>query len=58
METQQMMELLLATVNASMKKHMQEMTTRMDVRQPDQNRPIQKPSKKEWRLTEKATEKI
>jgi hypothetical protein len=30
METQQMMELLLARMNASIKEHMQEMTARMD----------------------------
>jgi hypothetical protein len=30
METQQMMEFLLARMNSSMKEHMQEMTARMD----------------------------
>jgi hypothetical protein len=38
METQQMMELLLARMNASMKEHMQEMTARMDANQADQAR--------------------
>jgi septation ring formation regulator EzrA len=33
METQQMMELLLARMNASMKEHMQEMTARIDANQ-------------------------
>jgi uncharacterized protein with von Willebrand factor type A (vWA) domain len=33
METQQMMELLLARMNASMKEHMQEMTPRMNANQ-------------------------
>jgi hypothetical protein len=33
METQQMMELLLARMNASMKEHIQEMTARMDANQ-------------------------
>jgi hypothetical protein len=33
MEPQQMMELLLARMNASIKVHMQEMTTRMETNQ-------------------------
>jgi hypothetical protein len=35
METQQMMELLLVRMNASMKEHKQEMTARMDANQAD-----------------------
>jgi hypothetical protein len=33
METQEMMELLLGRTNASMKKHMQEMTATIDANQ-------------------------
>jgi hypothetical protein len=33
MEPQQMMELLLARMNANIKEHMQEMTTRMETNQ-------------------------
>jgi hypothetical protein len=36
METQQMMEVMLARMNASMKEHMQEMTARMDANQENQ----------------------